>query len=111
MKNDETCTHTHICIYIYIYPAINDFCRTMKHRSPRPHPSMTMHFAALPDDELIELGERIMTGDGCLAVGNLFIPTVPHRTSLHGGFFVFFFLKKVDVRKFLNKALSKKADI
>jgi len=29
-----------------------------------PHPSMTSHFAALPDDELIELGERIMTGDG-----------------------------------------------
>lgn len=89
--------HTHT--YIYIYPAINDFCRTMN-IAPRPHPSMTSHFAALPDDELIELGERIMTGDGCLAVGNLFIPRVPTSDILKMVDSTCFFLKKVDVRNF-----------
>ena len=29
-----------------------------------PHPSKTNHFAALPDDELLDLGERIMAGEG-----------------------------------------------
>ena len=32
--------------------------------SPRPHPSMTNHFAALPDEELLDLGEKIMAGEG-----------------------------------------------
>eukprot|EP00435_Cladocopium_sp_Y103_P045191 s1445_g12.t3 len=29
-----------------------------------PHPSQTSHFAALPDEELIPLGEQIMAGEG-----------------------------------------------
>ena len=30
----------------------------------RSHPSETSKFAALPDAELLELGERIMLGEG-----------------------------------------------
>lgn len=48
-----------------------------------PHPSQTSHFAALPDEELIPLGEQIMAGEGPrILVGNADAPASCRHAAL-----------------------------